>query len=242
MNESKKKRAKKTDINYTYKSPFPNCLSSLLEENNVTHQTLADIIGVSRQSISQWTIGATKPDIYYLDKMADYFNVSTDYLLGRTEEKTINEDIKKTIKTTGLSEDAINNILMYKAFQEKGKPTFEKNSKPMFDIASIYKSECLSALDELLSHKDFWVVLANAGKYFYTFDELKEIWANLVNPNINKQLEILNSSQPVALFHLQKSIIEVAEKIGNAKKEEIHQDFENAKQALYNETTKAGDK
>ena len=110
MSESKKKRAKKEEINYNYQSPFPVRFTSLLRSSNTKQDTLAKYVGATRQSISQWSRGDTKPDIYYLGKIADYFEVSTDYLLGRTKEKTTNEDIKTACKVTGLSESTIKDL------------------------------------------------------------------------------------------------------------------------------------
>ena len=46
-------------------------------------------LGVSKQCVSNWENDNVMPSIEMLRKIADYFLVSTDYLLGRTEEKTI---------------------------------------------------------------------------------------------------------------------------------------------------------
>ena len=46
-------------------------------------------LGVSKQCVSNWENDNVMPSIEMLCKIADYFLVSTDYLLGRTEEKTI---------------------------------------------------------------------------------------------------------------------------------------------------------
>ena len=40
------------------------------------------IIGVSQQTIGSWETGRTSPDIEMIKKIAQYFNVTTDYLLG----------------------------------------------------------------------------------------------------------------------------------------------------------------
>lgn len=54
-----------------------------------THsQALADLWGVSRGTISGWKKNGTAPNQEELVKMADYFHVSTDYLLERTDLKT----------------------------------------------------------------------------------------------------------------------------------------------------------
>lgn len=48
---------------------------------------LGEIIGVSESAVSQYENGKRQPDQTILIKIADYFNVSTDYLLGRSDTK-----------------------------------------------------------------------------------------------------------------------------------------------------------
>ena len=103
MNSERKARLKKTDIGYGYDSEFPKRLRYLMESENITQDALAENLGLSRQSIAQWKDGKTKPDIYYLDKVADFFKVSTDYLLGRTEDFIGNADVMAVEKRLGLS-------------------------------------------------------------------------------------------------------------------------------------------
>lgn len=99
---------KKKEVNYN--SPFAARLRDLLAKTKTTQPMLAEAIGVSRQAIGQWKDGNTLPDIMALSKIADYFNVSADYLLGRTE--IVNTDPDKQINVaceyTGLSENTVN--------------------------------------------------------------------------------------------------------------------------------------
>ena len=56
------------------------------ERNNkhISQSALAKIIGVAQQTIGSWETGRTSPDTEMLKKLADYFEVSIDYLLGKT--------------------------------------------------------------------------------------------------------------------------------------------------------------
>ena len=49
----------------------------------MTQQKLASLLGASRSSISMWESGENQPDNDTLLKLANIFNVSVDYLLGR---------------------------------------------------------------------------------------------------------------------------------------------------------------
>lgn len=57
-------------------------IADLRKKSRVTQQELADSIGVSYQAISKWETGVSMPDITVLPLLADYFQVSTDQLLG----------------------------------------------------------------------------------------------------------------------------------------------------------------
>lgn len=57
-------------------------IAELRHKKNITQQQLAEIVGVSFQTISKWENGSSMPDITYLPVLADYFKVSIDQLMG----------------------------------------------------------------------------------------------------------------------------------------------------------------
>lgn len=57
-------------------------IADLRKKKQLTQQKLADDIGVSFQTISKWETGTSMPDITILPLLAEYFQVSTDQLLG----------------------------------------------------------------------------------------------------------------------------------------------------------------
>lgn len=57
-------------------------IADLRKTRHLTQQELADNIGVSFQTISKWETGMSMPDITMLPILAEYFQVSTDQLLG----------------------------------------------------------------------------------------------------------------------------------------------------------------
>lgn len=66
---------------------FPERLRYLRKSANISQQTLGDAMNVTKVSISGYETGNRKPDTDTLQKLADYFDVSIDYLLGRSETK-----------------------------------------------------------------------------------------------------------------------------------------------------------
>lgn len=61
-------------------------LAELCEKTGTTHQALADYLGLNRTTISHYASGRNEPDIGTLIRIADFFHVSVDYLVGRDVE------------------------------------------------------------------------------------------------------------------------------------------------------------
>lgn len=60
-------------------------LRELRIEQRVSQRRLGEILGFSNQAVSTWECGLREPDCDSLIKIAKYFNVSVDYLLGLSE-------------------------------------------------------------------------------------------------------------------------------------------------------------
>lgn len=68
-------------------------LKRLRQEQGVSQQRLADAIWVSQPSINKYENNAIQPDIEVLKRMADFFDTSIDYIVGRT-------DVRRRIEPT----------------------------------------------------------------------------------------------------------------------------------------------
>ncbi|WP_314479949.1 helix-turn-helix transcriptional regulator [Streptococcus cristatus] len=66
---------------------FTKRLKSLRKEAGLTQKEIADHFKTSPQSYAQWEKGLRSPSKESLEKLAQFFNVSTDYLLGNSELK-----------------------------------------------------------------------------------------------------------------------------------------------------------
>ena len=78
-------------------------LRRLRKETGISQQKLADAIDMSQQSINQYENHNVEPDIMTLSKMADYFETSIDYIVGRTD---IRDHIEKTMAYNLNEEEA----------------------------------------------------------------------------------------------------------------------------------------
>ncbi|MBU5308036.1 helix-turn-helix domain-containing protein [Clostridioides mangenotii] len=91
---------------------FGNRLKQLRFEKDMTGEELGKVFNVTKVAISNWESGRRFPDQDTLIHICDYFNVSIDYLLGRTDNKSPISDIdtKKIEELTNNNEDMHNLI------------------------------------------------------------------------------------------------------------------------------------
>ena len=119
----------------TEKKPFPTRLRKLMQENHVTQKTLGDAVGVRPQTISLYCTGQSLPDAEGITKICDYFGISADWILGRSETKSTDTTLTAVCEYTGLSEKAIRII----------------TGREAVDLVNEYSKEDLKLLSDLLS-------------------------------------------------------------------------------------------
>lgn len=68
---------------------FATVLQQLRKSRGLTQHELARQTGISRSRLSMYELGQREPDFDVLELLADFFNVDTDYLLGRTNKTTV---------------------------------------------------------------------------------------------------------------------------------------------------------
>ena len=66
---------------------FPKRLKALRSEHHLTQQQVADGAGVTRSLLTYYEVKNREPGAYVLCCLADYFGVTTDYLLGRSDRR-----------------------------------------------------------------------------------------------------------------------------------------------------------
>lgn len=84
-------------------------ISKLREERGWTQEKTASMIDISRAALSHYEKNRREPDPHTLTKLADLFNVSVDYLVGRTNspDQTLEEPIRQFVDQLELSDSEI---------------------------------------------------------------------------------------------------------------------------------------
>lgn len=78
---------------------FAECLQELREDRNISRKELAAFLNVSVSTLGMYEQGRREPNIDMLIKLADYFNVSLDFLVGRSAD---NEERKNMLEALRL--------------------------------------------------------------------------------------------------------------------------------------------
>lgn len=96
---------------FDYNDVFPTRLRFLIgERDNTTQDILAEAIGVTRQTVGNWCSGDSSPDAVCLKAIADYFDVSIDWMLRENAPQKVNADLSAVCNYTNLNEKAITAI------------------------------------------------------------------------------------------------------------------------------------
>ena len=103
-----------------YNSPFAVRFRELCKDT-ATAAKLRQYLGVTSQTISQFKLGTTLPKTENLIRIADFFNVSVDYLLGRTNTASQDVAIQAVCSTTGLSQAAVEKLALWTSDDDKRK-------------------------------------------------------------------------------------------------------------------------
>ncbi len=88
-----------------------NRIKDLREDMDMRQSDLAEATGIDQRTISNYETGKTSPDAYALIKLADFFNVSIDYLVGRTMRDFSTKD--KKIKLIERIQSDLNELKKY---------------------------------------------------------------------------------------------------------------------------------
>ena len=85
------------------------CIKDARQNNNISQESLAEQLGVSRQTISSWENGKSYPDLVSIIKMTDIFNISLDKMLK--EDKKLVNNMQEKMDTVKSNKSIVFTIL-----------------------------------------------------------------------------------------------------------------------------------
>lgn len=112
---------------------FSDNLRLLRTKHRLSQKEIGDIVGVTSQAISKWENGIAEPDNDSLLKLSNYFNVSTDYLLGKNDVE--NQSIRY--------DDELEKVLFSKA-----KDLTDDEKKTIINVINAIKKDIDKDLDK----------------------------------------------------------------------------------------------
>lgn len=96
---------------------FSEKLYMLRTVKGISQKELADTLGVAQSSINYWEKGQRDPSISIVEKIADYFGISVDEMIGWDENKTIEENITNSTIAAEMLYDIIKKGFEGKVYQ-----------------------------------------------------------------------------------------------------------------------------
>lgn len=124
---------------------FHERLKKLRENENITREHLANSLGITYSALSKYETGKREPDFELLQKIANYFNVTTDYLLCISDNPA-----PPQYKKAGISDTDYNNLSSY----QREVIDFFLTREDLF-----FKSQPENLLDALEQFEIFYEVL-----------------------------------------------------------------------------------
>lgn len=120
---------------------FGNRLRLLREEKELTQIDLAKTLSIANSTISQYEAGNRMPDAHMLERLATFFNVSVDYLLGRTDIQRPEETPPFDYNIIYKQRDEGDAYLVVRELQKKYNLSKETVYRMIDDIAKFYEEK-----------------------------------------------------------------------------------------------------
>lgn len=166
---------------------FPRTISLLRKEKNLSQRKVAKELGVSQAVLSHYENGLREPGLEFVAKIADYYKVSSDFLLGRTMSR---EDYTITAEDLPDSSQDKDNVLRGSMMATLNKKLIFNSLSIIFDIVGKSKNKKLitetGAFFNAAVYKVFRSLYSAKGtntEDFFSVDE--RLWAELTNAELS---------------------------------------------------------
>lgn len=113
---------------------FGEKLKHLRESKQLFQKELGDELGVTSQTISGWEIERTRPDYEMLQKIANYFNVSIDYLLDNEPSEEFKEQSEENKKLLNNIADDLQDPTMKALYSKASELKNDRDRKMVLNV------------------------------------------------------------------------------------------------------------
>lgn len=148
-------------------------------------------LGVSRGAMSYYENGTRNPDADVISRMCRYFNVSADYLLGLSDVKSTEQDMKIACEVTGLSEDAVTKL--------RSKTAEKETLKEVYGL--MISNELFHSLAAVLNQFDGLDKTLKGFSESMSSKELLSLNVKDINENIELMKRIMFCFQQLSTFY-----------------------------------------
>lgn len=182
---------------------FPRTISLLRKEKNLSQRTVARALGVSQAVLSHYENGLREPGLEFVARIADYYKVSTDFLLGRTMSR---EDYTITAEDLPDSSEDKDNVLRGSMMATLSKKLVINSMSIIFDIVGKSKNKNLitetAAFFNIAVYKVFRALYTAGGSSEDIFSVDERLWSELANAelaissmNIKREAENISAAK-----------------------------------------------
>ena len=121
-------------------------LKSLRQEKKITQQDLANLLSVSASTVGMYEQQRRDPDTETLKQLAEYFNVSIDYLLGKSDIRNQYPNSKVKMSESNLSGDNLEQLEQefpegVKVLRRASKELSPKSKEKMIKLMKLFLEE-----------------------------------------------------------------------------------------------------
>ena len=117
-----------------------NNIKAVRKEKKLSQVELGKAVGVSRSTIANWEKGKASPATTYISKLANFFNITTDYLLGYTptpqfthkDERDVQKIVKNLLDDPNINKYDEEDVRLLQASFEKVARTSKLLAKKKF--------------------------------------------------------------------------------------------------------------
>lgn len=181
-------------------------------EKGLTQERLAEMLEVSRQSVSKWELGQAVPDVDKIIRMSELFDVSTDKILLRnTDEKQVNKNPLHLGSVYLVVKDFERSVEFYEKFLGISVSNRCRSGNKFVEF--YIDNKCIALMNEN-NIKGHCTLLDSPYKFVQNFwvEDLKTEYERVKSLNIGNVTEILEAYPTYRYFHLtdpDNNIIEI---------------------------------